>query len=288
MRKRNNRWRCFLPLLRLCLRKQCWQSWWTSRCQLHRSFQADIDRNLYAEPPDDQEGFGVKPDGLWKSHKSQYGYRKAPKLWYKHVVSVLGNMISCPLLTDPSCFGYDELNANIFIHIGDGLMFGQAANSTVRSKFSWGKVMMRAVGRLTQLHDNILFLGTVVDTRCKQYQDPQRDAAAGTGRRQTCEYVERQWDADDRVSGGAGGRKTSCVPNSQHHVQRERESPQDHEPHRERRAEHEAHRSAPSNGQVLDRGRRISRERDRTHGQWLGRSTTRMQEQESRSRAREM
>ena len=36
---------------------------------------------------------------------------------------VLESLNYHPLLTDPSCFGNDETNTNIFVHVDDGLMF---------------------------------------------------------------------------------------------------------------------------------------------------------------------
>ena len=63
-------------------------------------------------------------DEVWKLNKALYGYRKAPKLWHQHFVSVLGSLNYHPLLTDPSCFRNDETNTSIFVHVDDGLMFG--------------------------------------------------------------------------------------------------------------------------------------------------------------------
>ena len=40
-------------------------------------------------------------------------------------MSVLESLNYHPLLTDPSCFRNDETNTNIFVHVDDGLMFGQ-------------------------------------------------------------------------------------------------------------------------------------------------------------------
>ena len=44
---------------------------------VHTAFlHADIDQELYAEPPEKSE---LCEDEVWKLHKAMYGYRKAPK-----------------------------------------------------------------------------------------------------------------------------------------------------------------------------------------------------------------
>ena len=76
---------------------------------------ADVDQDLFAEPPEQDEWYdaGLKEDEVWKLNKALYGYRKAPKLWHKHLVSVLESLNYHPLLTDPSCFRNDETNTII-------------------------------------------------------------------------------------------------------------------------------------------------------------------------------
>ena len=68
-------------------------------------------------------GAGLQEDEVWKLNKALYRYRKAPKLWHQHLVSVLESLNYHPLLTDPSCVRNDETNTNIFIHVYDGLLF---------------------------------------------------------------------------------------------------------------------------------------------------------------------
>ena len=65
---------------------------------------ADVDQDLFAEPPEPDEWYdaGLKEDEVWKLNKALYGYRKAPKLWHQHLVSVLESLNYHPLLTDPS------------------------------------------------------------------------------------------------------------------------------------------------------------------------------------------
>lgn len=99
----------------------------TVSIDVHTAFlHADVDQDLFAEPPEPDEWYdaGLKEDEVWKLNKALYGYRKAPKLWHKHLVSVLESLNYHPLLTDPSCFRNDETNTNIFVHVDDGLMFG--------------------------------------------------------------------------------------------------------------------------------------------------------------------
>ena len=89
---------------------------------VHTAFlHADIDQDLYAELPEESE---LNEDEVWKLQKALYGYKKAPKLWHQHVVTILENLNFHSLLTDPSCFRNDDLDINIFIHVNDRLLFG--------------------------------------------------------------------------------------------------------------------------------------------------------------------
>ena len=63
-------------------------------------------------------------DEVWKLQIASYGYRKAPKLWRQHVVSLLERLNYHPLLTDQSCFRNDMLDANLVIHDDDRLLIG--------------------------------------------------------------------------------------------------------------------------------------------------------------------
>ena len=85
-----------------------------------------IDQELSAEPPESDEWYEseLREDEVWKLNKALYGYRKAPKLWHQHVVSLLESLNYRPLLTDLSSFRNHELSINIFIHVDDGLLFG--------------------------------------------------------------------------------------------------------------------------------------------------------------------
>ena len=64
---------------------------------------ADVDQDLIAEPPELDEWYdaALRDDEAWKLNKALYGYRKAPKLWHQHVVSILESLNYHPLLTDP-------------------------------------------------------------------------------------------------------------------------------------------------------------------------------------------
>ena len=95
----------------------------TVSIDVHTAFlHADVDQDLFAEPPEPDEWYdaGLKEDEVWKLNKALYGYRKAPKLWHQHLVSVLESLNYHPLLTDPSCVRNDEKNTNIFVHVDDG------------------------------------------------------------------------------------------------------------------------------------------------------------------------
>ena len=53
---------------------------------VHTAFlHIDIDQDLYAEPLEESE---LNEDEVWKLHKALYEYRKAPKLWHQHVVTI--------------------------------------------------------------------------------------------------------------------------------------------------------------------------------------------------------
>ena len=94
---------------------------------VHTAFLlADVHQDMFAEPPEPDEWYdaGLKEDEVWRLNKALYGYRKAPKLWHRHVVNIWESLNYHPLLTYPSCFINDELNINIFIHVDDGLLFG--------------------------------------------------------------------------------------------------------------------------------------------------------------------
>ena len=67
----------------------------TVSIDVHTAFlHADVDQDLFAEPPERDEWYdaGMKEDEVWKLNKALYGYRKAPKLWHQHFVSVLESL----------------------------------------------------------------------------------------------------------------------------------------------------------------------------------------------------
>ena len=89
---------------------------------VHTAFlHADIDQDLFAGPPDGSE---LREDEVWKLHKALYGYRKAPKPWHQHVVTLRGSLNVSTLMTGLSCFSNVELNIHMFIHVDDVLLFG--------------------------------------------------------------------------------------------------------------------------------------------------------------------
>ena len=95
----------------------------TVSIDVHTAFlHADVEQDLFAEPPEPDEWYdaGLKEDEVWKLSKALYGYRKAPKLWQQHLVSIQESLNYHPLLTDPSCFRNDETNTKIFFHVDDG------------------------------------------------------------------------------------------------------------------------------------------------------------------------
>ena len=116
---------------------------------------ADADQDLFAERPEPDEWYdaGLKEDEVWKLNKALYGYRKAPKLWHQHLVSVLETLNYHPLLTDPNCFRKDETNTNIFVHVDDGLMFGPKNVVLKLVELLPSQVLMRITGRMEKTGD---------------------------------------------------------------------------------------------------------------------------------------
>ena len=78
-----------------------------------------------------------------------------------------------PLLTYPSCCRNDELNINISIHVCGGLLFGPKSEVLRLVELLPHQILMRIVGRMEKLSDQIFFLGRIlkerlVDTRLRQ------------------------------------------------------------------------------------------------------------------------
>ena len=133
---------------------------------VHTAFlHADLNQDLFAEPrePDEWCDAGLKEDEVWLLNKALYGYRKAPKLWHQHLVSVMESMNYHPLLTDPSCFRNDETNTNIFVHVDDGLLFGPRSEVLKLFEPSSKQVLMSIIGRMEKTGDQIYFLSRVIE-----------------------------------------------------------------------------------------------------------------------------
>ena len=67
----------------------------TIAIDVHTAFlHADVDQDVFAEPtePDESCDAGLKEDEVWRLNKALYGYRKAPKLWHQHLVSILESL----------------------------------------------------------------------------------------------------------------------------------------------------------------------------------------------------
>ena len=144
----------------------------TSQFRLTYTFlHADVDQDLFAEPPEPDEWYdaGLNKDEVWKLNKALYGYRKAPKFWHQHLVSVLESLNHHPLLTDPSCFRNDETNTNIFVHVDDGLMFGPKSEVLKLVELLSKQVLMRISGRREKTGNNIYFLGRVIERTARRY-----------------------------------------------------------------------------------------------------------------------
>ena len=112
---------------------------------------------------------GLQEDEVWKLNKALYGYRKAPKLWHQHLVSVLESLNYHPLLTDPNCFRKDETNTNIFVHVDDGLIFGPKNEVLKLVELLSKQVLIRITGRMEKKGDKIYFLGRVIERTARRY-----------------------------------------------------------------------------------------------------------------------
>ena len=137
----------------------------TIAIDVHTAFlHLDVVQEVFAEAPEADEWCESElcEDEVWKLNKALYGYRKAPKLWHQHVVSLLDTPNDHPLLTDPSCFRNDELNLNIVTYVDDGLLFGPRIEVLRLVVFLSNPVMMRIAGRMDRLGDQFFFLGRVI------------------------------------------------------------------------------------------------------------------------------
>ena len=76
------------------------------------------------------------------------------------------------------------------------------------------QVMMRIVGRLARLGDQLLFLGRVVVNAAWVLIHPRCDCRAWSGGLEACGDSNCQENAKDRVAGRAGERETSRVQDS--------------------------------------------------------------------------
>ena len=184
----------------------------TVAIDVHTAFlHADVDPDLFAEPPEPDEWYdaALRDDEVWKLNKALYGYRKAPKLWHQHLVSILESLNCHPFLANPSCFRNDELNINIFIHVDDGLVrklkfrnwlsFCQN-KSSCGSRDEWRKTgRQNLLSRQSDRENGSWILGGG-----ESEVHPIRDCRAWSGRLETSVDSEREEDANDRVTGRAG------------------------------------------------------------------------------------
>ena len=144
----------------------------TIAIDVHTAFlHADVDQDLFAEPPAPDEWYdaGLIEDEVWRLNKALYGYRKTPKLWHQHSLSILESLNYHPLVTDPSCFRNDETNTHNFIHVDDGLLFGPRSEVLKLVELLSKKVLMRIVGRMEKLGDKNFFLGRVIERTARGY-----------------------------------------------------------------------------------------------------------------------
>ena len=144
----------------------------TIAIDVHTAFlHGDVDQDLFGEPPEPDEWYdtGLKEDEVWRLNKALYCYRKAPKLWHQHLVSILESLNYHPLLTDPSCFRNDETNTNVFIHADDGLLFGRRSEVMELVELLAKQFLMRIVGRMEKLGDKFFFLGRVIERIARGY-----------------------------------------------------------------------------------------------------------------------
>ena len=95
--------------------------------------------------------------------------RLSQNTWHQHFVSILESLNYHPLVTDPSCFRNDETNTHIFIHVGDGVLFGPRSEILKLVELLSKHVLMRIVGRMEKLGDKNFFLGRVIERTARGY-----------------------------------------------------------------------------------------------------------------------
>ena len=125
----------------------------TIAIDVHTAFlHADVDQDLFAEPPEPDEWYdaGLKEDEVWRLNKALYGYRKSTKI-------VASTPCEFPGKSElPPYFPNDETNTNIFVHVGDGLLFGPTSEALKLVELLSKQVWMRITGRMEKLGDNFL------------------------------------------------------------------------------------------------------------------------------------
>ena len=73
---------------------------------LHAFLRADIDRDLFAERPEDAE---LASDEILKLEEALCECWTAAKLWHDHAATLQEGMVFTPFLTDPSRCRYCEV-----------------------------------------------------------------------------------------------------------------------------------------------------------------------------------
>ena len=182
----------------------------TVAIDVHTAFlHADVDQDLFAEPPEPDEWYdaGMKEDEVWKLNEALYGYRKAPKLWHQHLVSVLESLNCHQLLTDPSCFRNDETSTNIFVHVHDDLLFGPRSKVLklvelfIKTSFDENHRKNGEDGSQILLPgQSDRANGTRILGGSESEVHPKRDKCSWFGRSKTRDDSECEEDANDRVT----------------------------------------------------------------------------------------
>ena len=85
---------------------------------LHAFLRADIDRDLFAERPEDAE---LASDEILKLEEALCECWTAAKLWHDHAATLQEGMVFTPFLTDPSRCRNCEVDVGVLVHVDEGV-----------------------------------------------------------------------------------------------------------------------------------------------------------------------
>ena len=87
----------------------------------HAFIYADLDKEIYVIQP---IGFEKGTRKVCRLRKALYGLKQSPRLWYKHLTSILGDIGFKTLPYDDGVFIYTTEQIILICHVDDLLAFG--------------------------------------------------------------------------------------------------------------------------------------------------------------------